>query len=227
MLQNSIIETFCSVVCLFFGIVLSKENDWEEDADLVRQTKSGDPEAYGRLYEKHSDAVYRYCFILLSRLDEPQDDAKEAMSKAFKNCYEQIYSLREESKFFWWIRKTAYNICMSVLKSRADIVRIVEEYDEDCSAAPNRGITINNISSTGSDPLTALLNKETRAILKEALNSLKEKYRLAVIHRFYMGYSEKETAAIMECTLNNIKTLTRRGLLQLRDILKPYREQVL
>ena len=69
-----------------------------EDAEYVQRTRDGDKDAYVFLFNKYSDAVYRYCYFFLSRRKEPQEDAQDAMREAFMKCLENINNIRKEAR---------------------------------------------------------------------------------------------------------------------------------
>ncbi len=223
------VETFSALSSLYFWQTISqekrdRERDWEEDADLVRKFKNGNNDAYWRLYDKYNGKIYRYCYFLLSRLNDPKKEAEDAMKIVFIKCYEAIFNLREESKFYWWLRKAAYGMCMDILKRSGRFVRIIEGEDEEEIEIPAQGIKIEDIVAPGKNPEVTIRDVETKIIVWDALNKLGEKYRLAIIHVHLSGYSHKETAEIMKCKEQDIKNWVHRGLLKLRETLKPYRE---
>lgn len=53
--------------------------------------------------------------------------------------------------------------------------------------------------------------------LRTAVASLPERERDAIVLRFYLGYSVRETAAALGCPEGTVKTLTRRAITRLRD----------
>lgn len=217
--------TFSVLNCLLFDIIEFSKEDWDEDARLVNEFKDGNHEAYGVLFEKYYETIYRYCFYLLSRLNDPEA-AKDAMAETFEKCLIKIHTLKEVGKFFWWLRKTAYRICMDILKEKGKFVCIIEG-EEDESETVFIGVKGEDIVANGRPP--DIINKETMRIVREALNNLPEKYRLSVILIHYMGFSYREAAGIMagkmSCKIedSDIKRWVHRGLLKLREILKPYR----
>jgi hypothetical protein len=102
-------ETFLLSLGLLLGLVKPGRGDEEgcaEDAEYVQRTKDGDKDAYVFLFNKYSDAIYRYCYFFLSRRKEPQEDAQDAMREAFVKCLENINKIRKEGSFFWYLKNT-------------------------------------------------------------------------------------------------------------------------
>ena len=58
--------------------------------------------------------------------------------------------------------------------------------------------------------------REDRAVLMQALMRLSYGQRAAVVLRYWMDMSEAETAAILGCSVGNVKSQAARGLAKLR-----------
>jgi len=59
-----------------------------------------------------------------------------------------------------------------------------------------------------------------RAVLADALRSLPERQRAAVVLRYYEDLSEADTAKVMHCSVGTVKSTTARGLAALRTNLR-------
>jgi RNA polymerase sigma-70 factor (sigma-E family) len=62
---------------------------------------------------------------------------------------------------------------------------------------------------------------DDRDLLRRALRLLTPRTRAAVVLRYYVDLSEQETAAVMSCSVGNVKRLSSDGLRRLRDHLAP------
>ena len=62
---------------------------------------------------------------------------------------------------------------------------------------------------------------DARDLLRRALLAMPQRQRAAVVLRHYEDRSEAETAALMGCSVGNVKALTSRGLDTLRAALAP------
>jgi RNA polymerase sigma-70 factor (sigma-E family) len=60
---------------------------------------------------------------------------------------------------------------------------------------------------------------DTREHLWQALQSLPERHRAAVVCRYYEGMSERETADALGCPAGTVKTWLARGLAQFREVI--------
>lgn len=60
---------------------------------------------------------------------------------------------------------------------------------------------------------------DERRVLLDGLRQLPARQRAAVVLRHYEGYSGREVAAIMNCAVGTVKSLTSRDLTRLRTVL--------
>jgi RNA polymerase sigma-70 factor (ECF subfamily) len=180
-------ETFGPLLSLIYGATNSSELNWEEDAQWVRSAKEGNRVAYERLYGKYVDRIYKFSYRLLWKTRSPRENAEDATSEAFLRCLSQVRSLKEDRLFFGFLRKTAFNLCMDILRQTSLIVAEDPEEDEMITAIPDSGGPAN--------PERKVLGEEVR----KAINSLKKEYRLAIILVHYEGYSYLEAAELMKC----------------------------
>jgi RNA polymerase sigma factor (sigma-70 family) len=58
-----------------------------------------------------------------------------------------------------------------------------------------------------------------RSEVVDAVSGLPRRQRTALILRYYVDLSVADTASVMQCPQNTVKTLTRRALAQLRELL--------
>ncbi|MBC8460387.1 MAG: sigma-70 family RNA polymerase sigma factor, partial [Deltaproteobacteria bacterium] len=77
----------------------------QEDVLLVHQTLSGDEKAYHRLFRKYQKAIYAR---ILSMVQNPAD-AEELTADVFIKAYQNLSSLRQPGRFFWWVVRIARN----------------------------------------------------------------------------------------------------------------------
>jgi RNA polymerase sigma-70 factor, ECF subfamily len=198
-------ETFWLLLSLLGGDTSFSERNWEEDAQWVRSAKGGDRDAFERLYRKYVDRIYKFSYRLLSKTRDPKENAEDATSGAFLRCLAHVRSLQEDHLFFGFVRKTAFNLCMDVLRRRSLIAEDDPGEDEMLAAIPDPKDPVN--------PERKVLVEEVRT----AMDSLKQEYRLAVILVHYEGYSYLEAARLMNCKENDIRRWVHRGAKQLRE----------
>jgi RNA polymerase sigma-70 factor (ECF subfamily) len=201
-------ETFVPMPSLIHGTSKSSEQNWEEDAQWVRSAKGGNRVAFERLYGKYVDQIFKFSYRLLSKTRAPRENAQDATSEAFLRCLSHLRSLKEDHLFLGFLRKTAFNLCIDILRQTSMIAS--DDPEED-------GVLPAIYDSRGSvSPERKILGEEIR----KAINSLKEEYRLAIILVHYEGHSYLEAAELMKCKEDDIRRWVHRGSKQIREDFK-------
>jgi len=75
------------------------------DTELIRQTLSGEAEAFGELVQRYQDAVYAVALHRTGDFTSAQDIAQEAFIEAYKS----LPTLREPSRFPGWLHTILWN----------------------------------------------------------------------------------------------------------------------
>jgi RNA polymerase sigma-70 factor (ECF subfamily) len=224
-------ETFIGLASLIADTSLNRrsgrEIDAEKDAELVQRVKQGDKGAYVSLFKQYGDDVYRYCYYFLSGRKEPEEDAGDAMQEAFVKCLKNIGNLREEGSFFPYLKRTAFTICMDILKDKqaSDEFPGVSDSPREIGAIENDPVGAVTIGEKDT-PEQKSITREIQNDVRNALNGLPENYRRAVILVHLMEYSYEEAAVMMKARKSDIRNWVHRGVTRLADILMDYRESI-
>jgi len=198
-------ETFWLLLSLISESTNWSEPNWEEDAQWVRSVKQGNRAAFERLYWKYVDRIYKFSYRLVSKTRDPRENAEDATSEAFLRCLSRVRTLKEDHLFFGFVRKTAFNLCMDILRQASLAVPGDPDGDEMIAAIPD--------ARESTDPERRILGREVR----KAINSLRDEYRLALILVHYEGYSYIEAAELMKCKEDDIRRWVHRGSKQIRE----------
>jgi len=123
-----------------------------------------------------------------------QELAQEAMARACRD-WEKVSQVDAPAA---WVYRVGFNLANSHYRRRAVYRRIRQRLEAD-------GVD-------HSDADTA----EDRLLVRAALARLRPRARQALILRYYADLAVDEVARLMGCPASTVKTLTRRGLSQLR-----------
>ncbi|WP_246942946.1 RNA polymerase sigma factor [Bacillus pinisoli] len=157
---------------------------------LVKKAKKGDGEAFVSLITQYEDVLYRTA----SRLLNNDEDVSDAMQDAIISAYEKLHTLKNDEYFNTWICKILINKCNSLLMKKKNI-SVMNEH-----LLPEKG------------------NDEFQKIeLEDALNSLNEIYRLALILYYIVGLNVKEISEFLKEPEGTVKSRLSRAKLILRN----------
>ena len=90
-----------------------KQDAGDEHA-LVSKAKSGHGDAFGELYNRHQRKAYRTAHRILRN----QQDAEDAVQRAFQRALVNLQRFREESTFSTWITRIVVNDALMLLRQR-------------------------------------------------------------------------------------------------------------
>lgn len=157
---------------------------------LVKKAKKGDGEAFVSLVKQYEDVLYRTA----SRMLNNDEDVADAMQEAIISAYEKLHTLKNNEYFNTWICKILINKCNSLLSKNKNI------------------LMLNN------DVIPDKRNDEFQKIeLEEALNSLNEVYRLALILYYIVGLNIREMSEFLKEPEGTIKSRLSRAKVILRN----------
>jgi RNA polymerase sigma-70 factor (ECF subfamily) len=172
------------------------------DAALVRCVRTGDPEAFRLLVDRHHDDALRYATHLLG---DPAD-AEDAVQETFVRAYRYLASYREQDRFRAWLWRILVNRCrtLAVDRSRRPQPRDLAQYPDLVDPA-----------SPDADLDRAMLRRELAA----ALASLPADQREAVLLHLVEGLSYPEISAATGAGVSALKMRVHRACERLRTLL--------
>ncbi len=159
-----------------------------EDAGLVAAARSGDRDAFGRLYERHARLVHG---ILLARV--PRSDAADLVQDVFLTALHRLSSLRDDAAFSGWVAMIARNRAMDYHRRSRDS----EELRDTLPGAPH----------PEGEAMTVL----------NAIRGLPPAYRETMVLRLVEGMTGPEIAERTGLTPASVRVNLHRGMKLLRE----------
>ncbi|WP_236790737.1 sigma-70 family RNA polymerase sigma factor [Amycolatopsis sp. GM8] len=181
--------------------------------DLVRAAQNGDSTAFGTLYDRYVDVVYRYVYFRLGDRELAEDITSETFLRALRRITSVSYQGRDVGAWFVTI---ARNIMFDHVKSSRYKLEVVTDEVSESGAAPFAGQT-----AAGDGPEQEALTSATREALLKCIAALGDDQRECVVLRFVQGLSLTETARIMKRNEGAIKALQHRAVRKLAQLLAP------
>ena len=171
------------------------------DAALIRAAQAGDARAFGELYERYRQQLYRYC---LPRSGSPHE-AEDLVSDVFLKAMESLARYRDQGlPFIAFLYRVARNAAVD--RTRKDKGSSLFEMTID----PRSGVDVEGDATRASD-MDAVVG---------ALRKIKPEYREVILLRFVEGYTAAEVAKLLDKAEKAIWNLQQRGLERLRNELK-------
>lgn len=171
------------------------------DAAFVRAAQAGDPRAFGELYERYRQPLYRYC---LARSDSPHE-AEDMVSDVFLKALESLARYRDQGlPFIAFLYRVARNAAID--RSRKEKGSSLFEM----TVEPRSAVDVEG---------DAARSLEMDAILG-AMRKIKPEYREVILLRFVEGYSAADVAKLLDKAEKAVWNLQQRGLERLRHELK-------
>lgn len=171
------------------------------DEQDIRRAAKGDAEAFGRLYDRYVDRVYRYCYFRMRN----RSDAEELTQQTFLLAWKGLPQYRiRNTPFGAWLLTIAHNVVLGVVRKHQ--LEIAEDHTEA------------EIAAEGDLEEDVALRFEGEAV-RQALNRLGSERQLVIVLRFIEGLSVEETAQVLRKTPNNVRVIQHRALADLRRVL--------
>ncbi|MDO6726355.1 MAG: RNA polymerase sigma factor [Cognatishimia sp.] len=165
--------------------------DASDDALLVLYA-NGDPLAARALTLRLTPKVFGHAFRLLGDRAEAEDVVQDALVRLWKLAPDWRQG---EAKVTTWLYRVVANLCTDRLrKTRGVALDSVPEPEDDTASAAD-----------------AMQQRSRVDALQEALNTLPDRQKQAVILRHIEGLNNPEIAEIMEIGVEAVESLTARG----------------
>lgn len=168
----------------------------------------GEPGAFGRLYQRHVDAVFN--FVHFRVRDEAM--AEDLTQEVFINALRGLAQLRDHDRFRPWVLRIAHHRVLNHWRSQAAMPVAAELPADDGSdrqPLPPGAVTED-------DALARLELRQAAEDVELALGRLTDLQRQVVGLRFVAGLSVAETADAMGRSVNAVKNLQHHALHALR-----------
>ena len=170
---------------------------------LVRLAQAGDGEAFGQLYDRYVDMVFRFIYFRVNDRALAEDFTSETFLRALRRISTISYQGRDIGAWFITI---ARNIVLDHLKSARHRLELT-------TADTLEGKE--HVASTEEAVLNVLQSER----LMSAVHELGDEQRECVMLRFIQGFSVSETAAVMGKNDGAIKALQHRAVRKLADLI--------
>ena len=180
------------------------------DVTVVSRARTGDPDAFRMLVERHSQPIFRVAY----RMTGNEHDADDVVQETFLRAYRQLDRFEERANFGTWLHRIAINCALDLLRARG---RMDRYYGGDPEDAEMNG-TIR--SEPEQDRL--LISAELREQVAAAMERLSGNERTAFVLRHFEGMPVEEIGKTLGIQVNAAKHTIFRAVRKLRQSLEPF-----
>ena len=184
-----------------------------DDIALMARTKRGDMDAFAVLVERHQHSVVGTVAKMLGNANDAEDVAQQVFVRVWKSAgrYEPT------AKFTTWLmtitRNLVFNEMRRLQRSRMVSMETREEdppmqFPDDSARAPGE----------------VLLEVELEQAIDDAIASLPEMQRMALVLRRYEEMPYEEIAKVLDTSVAATKSIIFRARNELRERLRKYLE---
>ena len=172
---------------------------------LVQAAQHGDGDAFGQLYDRYFDSVYRFVYYRVNDRALAEDFTSETFLRALRRIGSISYQGRDVGA---WLMTIARNIIFDYSKSARHRLEVpTAEFFEGDDLAQS--------------PESAVIGELTLDVLMSGVKQLNDEQRECVVLRFIQGLSVSETAAAMGKNDGAVKALQHRAVRKLADVVGP------
>lgn len=187
----------------------------DPDVALMLRVKEGNIPAFEQLVERYKQPILNLLYRSLGDLSEAEDLAQ----MVFIQVYKSSARYRATARFSTWLYTIARNLCLNELRRRSrHPADSLDEAPSESEEPPIRQLP----DPQATAPPMALMQQELREKIQEALLSLPESQRTAILLFREKELSYEDIAAVLGTSLSATKSLIHRGRETLKHLLKPY-----
>jgi RNA polymerase sigma-70 factor (ECF subfamily) len=175
------------------------DTPYPSDAELIAQAQSGNIEAFGELYGRYLDPIYRY---VRTRVDETAD-AEDLCEAVFLRTFEALDRYQERGHPF---SAYLYQVARNQLADHYRTQEVLVDLEQVAKPAP-----------PDTDPEAAILRHEKLMDIVISLGKLREDYQEVIRLRVILELPTSTVAMWMDRSPGAVRVLLHRGLAALRE----------
>lgn len=175
---------------------------------LFRIRVKNDQEAFGRLYDRYVQVIYRFVFAKLAS----RELAEDVTAETFLRCWQYI----QKQKDIFHVRALLYRIARNLVADHfrrsaavppALSLQLAVTFDVDGTSNESEG----ELSDRGKSSRGMEAQAECRLLL-DRVSRLKEDYQDVLLLRLVEGLGFREIAKVLEKTPGNVRVIYHRAI---------------
>lgn len=193
----------------------------DPDVRLMMKVREGNAAAYEELVHRHQDRLHH----VLENLVRDHELAKDLAQEVFLRVFRARERYNPQAKFSTWLYTIANNVALNAKRDHSRRKEV--QVDAYSSSGENPVMPMERlaVASSGAMPTRRMEKSEQAEIVKQAIDSLNERQRMAILLSKFEGMGYAEIAEAMGLTSQAVKSLLSRARVNLKAALQPYLEQ--
>jgi RNA polymerase sigma-70 factor, ECF subfamily len=180
-----------------------------DDGAVVAAARAGDQSAFAAVAERHRRELHVHCYRMLGSFE----DAEDIVQETFLRAWRKRASFQGRSTFRAWLYRIATNACLDDLQRRPRQPRRADASAFEVTwLQPYPDRLLDAAAASDAEPDAAAVEKETIELaFLVAIQHLPPRPRAALLLRDVLGWSAKETAALLEVSVASVNSALQRA----------------
>jgi RNA polymerase sigma-70 factor, ECF subfamily len=188
----------------------------DPDVRLMYRVRDDEPGAFEQLVQQYQHRLVAVMHHLVGNLAEAEDLAQEVFLRVYRSRKKYL----ARSKFSTWLFTIANNLALNSLRARQRKPVVPLQSSDSGPFGPRPVEQL--VRDHHSGPMQRMQREELAAVIQQALASLNERQRVAVVLNKFEDMNYVEIADIMGLTTKAVKSLLSRARMNLRSALANY-----
>lgn len=182
------------------------------DEEIMVRCAQGSEEAFQILVSRYRARIIN----LITRFVGDPDRAEDISQEVFIRVYRNRERYRKSGKFSTWIFTIAANLAKNEIRRKVRHRRVVSMDDE---KEPGTSLAA-TLADQGVGPGGTLERKELEVLILGAIESLPERYRMALVLRDLEGLAYEEVSRVLGIPGGTVRSRINRARLMVKDKLE-------
>lgn len=181
------------------------------DVQLMLRVQQGEPDAFSQLLQRNHRRVLGLAYRYLGDRARAEDIAQEA----FLKVYQARERYKPNGRFSSYILRITANLCLSRLR-RKKVLQL-----DPSEEGQGQGLE----DTEARRPEEGLLKAELAARVREAVDRLPDRQRMAIVLNKFEGLDYQQVAEQLDLSQTAAKSLLHRARMALKDMLSQYLDE--
>jgi len=168
-----------------------------------------DKNAFKEILRTHRNRVFSYCVYCLRNRDDAEDVTQDAFVRLWRNR-DEVDPARVEG----WLIRVAHNLCIDQTRRRKTARHFLGRPETRMAAEQAASAAL----ATGPDQ--DLVREQTRNLLLDAMSTLRDETRSAMVMHYFQGMKIEEIAHVLEKRTSTVKVQIHRARKALRSVIE-------